>query len=99
MWSPEPDLIHEYFGHVPLFSVPSFADFSQIIGIASLGASDEEILALQRCYWFTVEFGVMGDPYGEQSKRKVYGAGLLACNEEFDYVMESPVPKFKPFDV
>jgi phenylalanine-4-hydroxylase len=48
-----------------MFSVPSFADFSQIIGIASLGATEEEISALTRCYWFTVEFGVMGDPYGD----------------------------------
>ena len=83
LYTPEPDMIHEQMGHVPLFANPEFANFSQAIGFASLGASDAVIEKLSRVYWFSVEFGLVRQSNGIRA----YGAGILSSPGELEWAL------------
>lgn len=92
----EPDLFHDFFGHVPLLANPVFARFMQAYGRAGQkAAAFDGVSMLARLYWYTVEFGLIDTPAG----LKAYGAGILSSLGEMHYSTRSPVPHRLRFDL
>lgn len=87
----EPDIFHEIFGHCPLLTDPDFAKFTEAFGKIGLKADKKDRARLARLYWFTAEFGLIGN--------KVYGSGILSSKSETIYAAESPEPQRIPFDM
>jgi len=93
---PEPDIIHDVFGHVPLHADPIFADFLQTYGKAALWTDNpEHTERLARLFWFTVEFGLIH----EDGKLKLYGSGLISSDGEGHHALESPKVDRRPFEL
>ncbi len=93
-YTPEPDIVHEAIGHIPMFTNTNFADFSQFIGHGARIATDDQLEELGRLYWFTVEFGMIE----HEGDKKAYGAGLLSSYGELENAFSDNVER-RPFDL
>lgn len=91
MYTPEPDIIHEILGHIPMLTDPHFCRLMQSIGKASLGASEKLVWHLTKVYWYTVEFGVVL----EDNIVKAFGAGILSSFGELQWMAENSAEIFK----
>jgi len=84
-YTPEPDIFHDVFGHVPMHAHPVFADFLQHYGSVCARIEDAETLErLGRLFWYTVEFGLIR----QQGNVKVYGSGVISSHGECTNVIE-----------
>jgi phenylalanine-4-hydroxylase len=92
----EPDIFHDFFGHVPLLFNPMFADYMQAYGKGGIKAHAlGAIEMLARLYWYTVEFGLIETPGG----LRTYGAGILSSGGEVRHCIESPQPNRIGFEL
>jgi phenylalanine-4-hydroxylase len=83
----EPDVFHDFFGHVPLLFEPVYADYLQEYGQGGRKALRLDALPhLARLYWYTIEFGLMKGPEG----LRAYGAGLLSSGGELPFSIVGP---------
>jgi phenylalanine-4-hydroxylase len=86
----EPDVFHDVFGHVPMLTDPTFADYMQEYGRAGWKAMRyNRLKALGALYWYTVEFGLIEEAPGDI---RAYGAGILSGPTEAKFAVEAQSP-------
>jgi phenylalanine-4-hydroxylase len=91
-YTPEPDLVHEAVGHAPMLTDPEAARLNEVIGQAAKNATERQLRALLRLYWFTLEFGLVE----ERAGLRAYGAGLLSSFGELPHAFSDQVER-RPF--
>jgi phenylalanine-4-hydroxylase len=85
----EPDLFHDFFGHLPMLAHTVFANFIQAYGaIGAHAQSPAALKMLARLYWYTVEFGLVTTSRG----LRAYGAGILSSSGETIYATRATGP-------
>lgn len=94
-YTPEPDIVHEVVGHLPMFALDDdFTAFTQLMGWAGAVANPEEMVKLERLYWFTSEFGLIKEKGGV----RIYGASPAGSAGEIQNCLTDKVDR-KPFQL
>lgn len=94
-WTPEPDMFHDIFGHLPFMTLPHYAALEDLFAPAFLAAwTNEQRENIKRLAWYSTEFGIIR----ENDKLKIFGAGLVSGNAEMDNVVQGNVP-IRPFTI
>ncbi|UWZ84467.1 phenylalanine 4-monooxygenase [Occallatibacter riparius] len=83
-YTPEPDIFHDVFGHVPMHAHRVFGDFLEHYGRVCAAVQDQMILEkLGRLFWYTVEFGLIR----QDGEIKAYGSGVISSAGECQNVI------------
>lgn len=95
-YTPEPDIFHDLYGHIPFLTIPAYADFCQEFGRRSEKYlfSEQITREFQRFFWFTIEFGLVQTEQG----RRIFGAGIASSFSECAYAL-STEPQVVAFDI
>jgi len=93
-FTPEPDMIHDCLGHVPPLMDRDYSELLTLIAkAASTTSRGDQVLALKRFSWFSIEFGLIE----EVSEVKVFGAGILSSTGEIPFSLFSKDVTRRPF--
>jgi len=92
----EPDMFHDTFGHIPLLLIDKYANYMEEIGKLGVKYKDNDkiVLALQRLYWFTIEFGLVES----EGKSLIYGAGIISSFGESNHTQGEGIERI-PFSL
>ena len=93
---PEPDMIHDLYGHIPFLVDKEYAAFCQKFGEVAFKFidDDEKFHKFERFFWFTIEFGLIKTNNGP----RIFGAGIASSIGECEFSL-SYMPKVVDFDI
>ena len=77
-FTPEPDMFHDIFGHLPYLTQEFSARIEDKFAPAYLKATQEEREVIKRLAWYSTEFGLVM----EVNRFKVFGAGTISGRAE-----------------
>jgi phenylalanine-4-hydroxylase len=78
-FTPEPDMFHDIFGHLPYLTMDFYARIEDKFAPAYMKATQEEKEVIKRLAWYSTEFGLVI----QQNRFKVFGAGIISGRAEF----------------
>lgn len=95
-YTPEPDIIHDLYGHIPFHADAGYADYCQRYGAFACQFLDDAVRLrrLERYFWFTNEFALVETAAG----RRIFGAGIASSVGECVHALGAEV-EVVPFDV
>ncbi len=82
-FTPEPDMFHDIFGHLPFMTLPNYTKLQEIFAPAFLRANDAQRENIKRLAWYSTEFGLII----ENDERKLFGTGLISSSGEMAHVL------------
>jgi phenylalanine-4-hydroxylase len=77
-FTPEPDMFHDIFGHLPYLTMGFYARIEDKFAPAYRKATQEEKEVIKRLAWYSTEFGLVM----EDNRFKVFGAGIISGRAE-----------------
>jgi phenylalanine-4-hydroxylase len=78
VFTPEPDMFHDIFGHLPYLTLDFYARLEEKFAPAYLKATPDEKEVIKRLAWYSTEFGLVI----EEDRLKVFGAGIISGRSE-----------------
>ncbi|RJP52653.1 MAG: hypothetical protein C4557_05895 [Anaerolineaceae bacterium] len=77
-FTPEPDMFHDIFGHLPFLTQKFYADIEDKFAPAYMKATTEEREVIKRLAWYSTEFGLLV----QDNRFTVFGAGIISGRKE-----------------
>ncbi len=77
-FTPEPDMFHDIFGHLPYLTMEFYARIEDKFAPAYMNATPDEKEVIKRLAWYSTEFGLVI----QDNRFKIFGAGIISGRAE-----------------